>query len=144
MIRLLFIRQRTIGSAFIRAALWSDWSHVLLASADGDAIESRAFSGVRLTTLQEAIDLSSKYALRSVVCDAGLAWSFATQQLGKPYDWTAVLGIGLHRDWNADDKWFCSELVVASLMAGGTMILNKPTARVTPQDLFESPLLRFA
>ena len=142
--RLIFLRQNTAGSMFLRSAMWSDWSHVALVNSSDDAIESRAFAGVKMTTLREATAVAAKWTVRAVVCDESSAWSFAVQQLGKPYDWGAVFGIGLHRDWNADDKWFCSELVAASLMAGGTMIVNKPTGRVTPQDLFESPLLRAA
>lgn len=142
MIRLLFLRQNTVGSAFLRSAMWSEWSHVALVDRGGSIIEARAFSGVRTTYLSAAIASSSKHALRQIDCDAQQAWAFACGQLFKPYDWTAVFGIGLHRDWQQDDKWFCSELVAASLMAGGTMILNKQVGRVTPQDLFVSPLLR--
>ena len=32
-------------------------------------------------------------------------------QIGKPYDKTGALGLGLHRDWQEDDAWWCSELI---------------------------------
>jgi hypothetical protein len=44
---------------------------------------------------------------------------FARTQIGKPYDWTAILALLMDRDWRDSGAWFCSELVVAALEAVG-------------------------
>ena len=52
-------------------------------------------------------------------------------------DGTAVLGLGLHRDWQQDDSWFCSELAAWSFQQAGSPLFRANAARrVTPQDLW--------
>jgi uncharacterized protein YycO len=140
--RVIFLRHRSIGSALLRTALWSAWSHVALLNEPGNVIEANARHGVRSTWFPELLRQASVYQLGLVDCDACAVWDFAREQIGKPYDWTAVFGLGLHRDWQRDDAWFCSELVAAALLAGGADLVRKKTGRVTPQDLYQSPLVR--
>ncbi len=70
-----------------------------------------------------------------------------TQQLlsqrGKPYYYTAILGLAIHRDWGNDDsKWFCSELVTWAFKHGGCeLIRSDHKDRISPRDLLLSPLL---
>lgn len=70
------------------------------------------------------------------------AWSWASTQVGKPYDFSAVSGIALDRNWHDESKWFCSELVVAAFEAVGYPLLStRPSAsvyRYTPRDLLLS------
>ncbi len=68
--------------------------------------------------------------------------AFLRKQLGKPYDWTGVVGWAIRRDWHDPRHWFCSELVAAAFEAAGTPLLRAPQSRVTPQDLLMSPWLR--
>lgn len=44
------------------------------------------------------------------------AKEFVYHQLGKPYDIWGALGLGLGRDWQDDQRWFCSELMAAALL----------------------------
>ena len=65
--------------------------------------------------------------------DLAAAVAVAGTQLGKPYDFTAVLGIGLHRDWTETDSWFCSELAAwACLHAGVPLLRFDRLNRITP------------
>lgn len=57
------------------------------------------------------------------------------QQLGKPYDKTAVIGMLLNRDWQQDTDWFCSELLLACLVKGGK-VLTKSYHNMTPEDAY--------
>jgi len=45
-------------------------------------------------------------------------------QVGKPYDFGAIFGILLDRDWRDTSKWFCSELVAWACEQAGTPLLN--------------------
>ena len=52
-------------------------------------------------------------------------------------DVTAIVGLGLHRDWQEDDRWFCSELVAwAFEKAGEPLFRAEVLRRVTPQHLW--------
>lgn len=65
-------------------------------------------------------------------------------QRGKPYDYTALAGMVIHRDWAANgNSWFCSELVAwAFNEAGSPLLRTEHKNRITPEDLLMSPLIR--
>jgi hypothetical protein len=63
--------------------------------------------------------------------------SFVIDQLGKPYDQTAIFAFIINRDWRDPNKWFCSELVAAGLLEC-FFFPNQPISainRIAPQDL---------
>lgn len=67
-------------------------------------------------------------------------YAFLRSQIGKPYDFWAIVsfyGKRSARDWQADDSWFCSELISAALAECG--VFPKHIAdqfnRITPRDL---------
>ena len=64
----------------------------------------------------------------------------AESQIGKPYDWLGVLGIGLHRDWQEPDRWFCSEMAAWAFQQAGRPLF-RPDAlyRITPQHFWMLP-----
>lgn len=136
-IQLLFSTTRHPFSGLIRAATWSRWSHVALV-AGHHVIEAVALEGVRQVSKAYAIERASAYSLVELparnpqaVIDA------ARSQIGKPYDWTAIAGIGLRRDWQEEDSWFCSELVAwAADQAGEPWFRQEALRRVTPQHIW--------
>lgn len=141
-IQLLFTTTRWPASWLIRAGTWSTWSHVAL--VDGDqVIESVMGHGVRRVPLYSAIRRSSRHALVSLPArNPALIIAAAAEQIGKPYDYTAIFGLGLHRDWQEDDAWFCSELVAwAFQLAGEPLFRAECLRRVTPQHLYMLPAL---
>lgn len=137
MTQLLYTRSRHLLSAGIRLATWGDFSHV--AQIDGPkVIESVFREGVREASLDSAIASASHWAI--VEYDhrnpAGMI-AAARSQIGKPYDKTGALGLGLHRNWQDDDAWWCSELIPwAAQMAGDPWFMPQSLHRVTPQHLW--------
>lgn len=65
------------------------------------------------------------------------AYNWALTQVGKPYDWKAILGIATNRDWHCGDDYFCSELVAFAFEQTGNPLINPDTViwRITPRDL---------
>lgn len=89
--------------------------------------------------------------IRTDKTDAIIA--FAKDQLGKPFDRTALhnfLSPALPgaRDWRDPSSWFCSELVLCAMEQSGYFVpilgksqLPVPKNRVSPNDLLEILLL---
>ncbi len=136
MLRLVYTRHHSLASVLIRLVTWSPWSHVAIATEDGTVIESRALSGgVVERPISQALSGASRIEWVSVPCpdpEAAIAW--ARTQLGQRYDWSAAIGIGLHRRWDRTGRWYCSELVEAALaQAGRPRFRSAAVSRVTPQ-----------
>jgi uncharacterized protein YycO len=55
--------------------------------------------------------------------DAADAW--INKQIGKPYDWSALLGFLAWRDWSDDERWYCSELGGGYMLAGGATFASR-------------------
>lgn len=145
-IQILFTTNRAPFSRLIRLATWSEFSHCDLICPDDDdlLIGSIPMKGVITHSLDERIDRSHRWAVYEVDGSAGAAWTYAAKQLGKSYDWLGILGIAMKRDWQGDDKWFCSELVAKACLEAGAPVVNTSLRvnRITPQTLLNSPLLR--
>ncbi len=138
--RLLFSTSRHPFSAVIRAITWSRWSHVAL--VDGDSvIEAAAPHGVQRTPLCAALARARDFAFVDIACrDQAAAIAAAESQIGKPYDYTALAGLYLHRDWQQDDAWFCSELVAwAFEKTQQPLLRSEVVRRVSPQHLWMLP-----
>lgn len=136
--RLIFARRRTLGSVLIRWFTWSAWSHVAV-TFDGHTIIDATLKhgGVKLHGWREFMDEYPDRMLVNVALpdeEAAHAWLLA--QLGKRYDWTALVGLVMRsRRWADPSAWFCSELVAAAIAAGGLPLFSEEVARITPRDL---------
>lgn len=128
--RVLFCTSDKIGASAIRAVTWSDWSHVALLLDDGTVIEA-VWPSVRRVPLQEVLDKHPRWAIVEFP-DVGGYEARALSQIGKPYDLAGMLGLGINRDWQSDDKWWCSEFLawLAERFRDATL------HRVTPQHLW--------
>lgn len=134
-VQVVFSRNHTPGSILLRAALWSPWSHCAL--VDGDTvIEAAAFRGVRERPLHDFMADATKAAVLSLPGDPGAVIAAARSQLGKPYDWLGVAGIGFRRRWQDEDAWFCSELVAWAFEVAGAPLFRTGYWRVTPQTIY--------
>lgn len=138
---LLFSRSNKIGSRLIRAATWSEYSHVDLILPSGMLIGALIDRGVCEYPLTERLSVSTKTEIRRVGADEVVVAEFLRSQIGKRYDFTALLGLTFHRDWQEDSRWFCSELLAAGIEHAGVSVVRKSANRVTPQNLLESPML---
>lgn len=133
--RLIYARHFSVSSALLRLGQWFGlWSHVGI--LDGYVvIHSLARKGgVVITPAEEVLRTASEYEVVDVPTpdDArGLAW--AHSQVGKPYDWTGVVGIALaQRDWQEDDAWYCSELAERALAEAGLVRWRANSRGITP------------
>lgn len=135
-LRLLFSRTRGPLSLAIRAATWSAWSHVAIVD-DRWVIEAVAGHGVRSIPLEQALEgrITAQVDL-PCQCPGGVVYA-AASQLGKPYDYAALFGLAMRRNWQRDDAWFCSELVAWACEAAGQPLFRATELRrVTPQHLW--------
>lgn len=100
------------------------WSHAGIYDMNKQTVIESTFAhnGVSECSIDEFMSRASHTKLinvqvksRQAVLDA------ARSQIGKPYDWTALVGILLQdRNWAEDDAWFCFEHVAWSLSKGGS------------------------
>ncbi len=66
------------------------------------------------------------------------------EQIGKPYDYAAILAFPLDRNWRETNAFICSELVAYAFEQAGKPLLN-PVARVSrlsPRDILLSPYIK--
>jgi lysozyme len=131
-----------LAGAIVRYATWSWCAHVGFKLADGHVLDAAPDTGVSIHTVVD--DPGTQY-YRVDCPDAVLAEAlhWATTQIGKPYDWTAIYGMALHRDWHNDSAWFCSEFVEGAFDAAGYPLVvdNGRVDRISPRDLLLSPRL---
>ena len=141
MIKLLFTAKHQIGSWIIRTGTWSKWSHVALLCSDSNVIEAIGFKGVRKVSLEEALLGSFRHAIVEIVEaspeEEEKLIEILSTQLGKSYDYIGALGIGLHRNWQDDDKWICSELICWGLQQIGKPLFRAEEIRkISQQNLW--------
>lgn len=135
--RLLFMRTATIGGAAIRLVTWSRWSHVAVVTLEDTVVEAVAFHGVREITLKEALARATDYQIVETSCpNPFAAQMWARSQIGKPYDYTGALGLGLHREWDDPSAWWCSEHATAAMVAGGEVWFKRDMRRITPEHVW--------
>lgn len=134
--RVLFCTSKLPGAVLIRAVTWSAWSHVAL--IDGDEAIEATWPAVRVSPLAEVIASHSAHAVVDLPCHSPAEVIKAARfQVGKPYDLTALFGIVMHRDWQEEDSWFCSELVAWAFAQGGSPLFRTDAMhRITPQHLW--------
>ena len=140
--KLLFINRNSVACYAIRAAAMSRWSHVAVELADGFVYESRMHPGVHRVSYGAAIDGAVEVGAALVACNEATALRFAREQLGKPYDWPAIVSWFGNRDWQDPDAWWCSEYVAAIACAGFARLVFGDQRRVTPGDLWNSPVIQ--
>lgn len=140
-----FITEADSISQAIRWETWSAFSHVEFVLPGDRTLGAHANGGVMIKPLTYCKPTNEeRYRLVMPVNQQQAILAYATQQLGKPYDFTNIAGILAHRDWRVPNRWICSELVTACFEHGGLPLLNAPEAyvhRITPRDLYLSPML---
>lgn len=137
--RTVYCRSRTPGALIVRMFDgMRQWSHVAGLIDDEYVIEAVATrGGVVITPLTDVIRRSSEsiFVDRSVPDkDAGDAWARGT--VGGKYDWLGAMGMPWNRDWQHDDRWFCSEHEAAWLSACGLRLFRPGTRGVGPNDVY--------
>jgi uncharacterized protein YycO len=136
MVKVIFCTSQKFGAIAIRALTWSDWSHAAI--IDGEDVIEATWPRVCVSPLAEVIARHSSCVIVEFAdVDATAIVQAARSQIGKPYDLAGILGIALHRDWQEQSKWFCSELVAWAFgQAGVPLFRADAQSRVVPQHLW--------
>ena len=135
-VRVVFCRRHHPGSLLLRTFLWSGWSHCAIVDGD-EVIEAVAPDGVRTRPLAELLAESSRVEVLDFPArDPRAVIAAARAQIGAPYDWGGVFGIGFRRRWQDNDSWFCSELIAAAFHQAGEPLVRVEAFRITPRDLY--------
>lgn len=142
MIRLQFVLGTGISSQVIAWFSAGVFSHVDAVLADGRLLGARSdkADGIAGVAIRKPFyeHWKRRVVMSLVVAPAIEAAfnAFLTDQLGKPYDRTAIWGFVAGRDWRESDSWFCSELMTAALEVVGVFpLLYTPRNKVTPAAL---------
>jgi hypothetical protein len=150
MLRLRFVAEKDWVSSAIK---WYEGvgvgpSHVDLVLPDDTYLGARSDGGVRIRPADyipaAGIGWERRYAIPVEPEALAKMYVFARAQLGKPYDFSNILGFALHQNWDDAERWICSELALATAEAGGLWMLNvQPgfTHRIDPGRLHLSPML---
>lgn len=128
--------------AFIRWYTWSWAAHAGIRLSNGYIIDATPSRGVSHHRTISGSKVKEYDVLGLTPEIEKRVFKFLQDQLGKPYDWSAIGGMAVRRDWHDPNKWFCSELVAAAFEAACYPLLHaEGMDRVTPRDLMMSPYL---
>lgn len=132
-----FCKSNDIGGFLIRLFTFSRWNHVAI-EIDGVVFEAVTGDGVQAVRAETFAGRWAKTEAVTVRADnPAEAKRFLSRQLGKPYDWLAIVALPFRESWQHPDKWFCSELATQALRLGGATLPGRiPSGRVTPRDLW--------
>jgi uncharacterized protein YycO len=135
MVKLRLSASNSMVSRAIKLLTWSDYSHVDFVLDSGDYLGSVPGKGVIVHRQKEPLEhfyhIDASY---DTITNAAL------NQLGKPYDYTGIVGFLFNRDWQKTDSWFCSELVAASINKE-IALFDAESFRITPRDISIHPLV---
>jgi len=160
-------RGRSLLSRAIQFRTWSPVSHISLVMAPS-AFFSASPETRRIYLHQAAMIDAWKRGVRRVdgilaghdrktavtlyrvsapfpdLIDHAAVWSFASDQVGRPYDYLGVLGFCARADrLHSRRRWFCSELAAACFARAGLHLLSPaiPHHRIYPGMVTASPRL---
>jgi hypothetical protein len=139
---------RSLISRIIRCVNWSDYSHAAWVDTVNNYVIEAWSGGVRKAdslhtnhtpgTIVDVFDVDVTVAQREAIAQ------FMLLQVGKRYDYRGIVHFITRRSESAagQDRWFCSELVLAAYRAAGIDLLSRiPAYKVFPGMLAYSPLL---
>jgi len=146
MIYILNYKGKSFISRCIQAITWSPYSHTAIANEIGETIEAWHIGGV-LRAKNPWYNHTPGTIISVYGYDKDDAWSVVSAEIGKKYDFRALLGFmpGLRLFWKDDpDKWFCSHLVAyGCLLAGKSLFSSQtPLYKISPGMIDTSPSLR--
>lgn len=136
----LCTRPRNISSWFLRFLLWSKWSHSAIYDEELGVVHDTTFSGggCKATLAEEffkhyPLSHCEFRPINILPIRMVAARQWLSDQIGKKYDWTALLSWIVRRDWQEDDRWFCSEETETFISLFDRQRFVAKMSRVTPQ-----------
>ena len=147
--RILGYRGKSWISKVIRWQTRSKYSHIAIELHDGSVVEAWHIGGVAhnrsfrsVHTKGTKVDVFAIEGMSDLYESAVRA--FLMKQVGKKYDFGSIAKFLSRRAERHDNKWFCSELAMEGIAAGGVDLLKRiPASHVSPGQLVTSPLLQF-
>lgn len=134
-VKIIFAKSNTLGGLIIRLGTMSHENHVAIQIGD-DVYDTRFSKGVLKTSRKDFNSHWNETDTYIVTpdCSVDMARSFLDAQVGRRYDWRAIIAMPLRLNWQHHEDWFCSELVAAALNQMG---FNFPISsnRISPRDL---------
>lgn len=130
---LVLCTNNSIGARLLRFIMWSSYSHAAI--LDKGVVTDSTFwqGGVKFHDADDFFEHYPIHELRVIELDEVPAREWLIEQLGKKYDWTALLSWVVRRNWQEDDSWFCSELCEAMISLFGKPRFRASASRVTPR-----------
>lgn len=116
----------------IRARTWSKYSHVDIVLDHKTYLGAIPSRGVCIH--EEEYPLQDFFEVEVTPLQYDKILLNAVSQLGKPYDFAGIFGFAIDRDWQEDDKWFCSEFIAASIQPI-VPLFNEEAFKISPRDL---------
>jgi uncharacterized protein YycO len=145
--RVLLYKGKSLTSKAIMFQTRSPYSHAAIQFTGGGVVEAWR-SGVRLIgspfeghSKGTIIDVYRLSAISNL--DEDKLVNFLMQQVGKGYDFKSIARFLTRREARLDDRWFCSELVLAALDEVDVHLLNINPSIASPRDIGISPYLEF-
>lgn len=116
-----------IGSLLVRLHTWSNWSHCGVIVNGDQVVEALASEGVVKNSLE---DFKARYNVCKIIDipHEGDYQYKLLKQVGKPYDWGAILRFIFRGDWDDTDKWFCFELAAFASGIYNPKFIDRVTA----------------
>ena len=138
--KLLLARSNNIACKLLRLVMGSRWSHSAILDEVLDVVyDSGAFQGgVKVHDFRKWARMYPQFEVRPLMLfEETQARVWITEQFGKKYDWSAIFGIFFRRNWQEEDRWFCSELVEVMRNKFGEPKFRSTAGRITPyhQDI---------
>lgn len=157
-VKILAYKGKSFWSRMIKLRTWSDVSHVAIELDSNNVVEAWSFDGVvhrkgydaYKTGHTKGTEIDVYEVPKQVIIDGTTydvdhekIWKYAVAQVGKSYDWMAILGFGIRKHTENPEKLFCSELVHAACLAGGLVCHKGPSFKQSPHDIATSAVLPF-
>lgn len=129
------------GLSIIRWWERSPFGHVAIRI--NDSVLEAVSAGVQCREFGHDLRDMTAYTIRLNLPNEEAAYTFAEAQIGKPYDWGALIQDIIGKIWpyerwkdSQTGKWDCSRLVQAILEKGGlpVRVTNWP---ITPEELYK-------
>lgn len=138
-LRVIYARSHSVGGLWIRhhdnvaPARWSHSAAIVDTRGAPFVVESRAFHGVVATPLDAFVGRYPRTEIVSYeVADAKLGDDWVCMQVGRGYDYLAVLGRLVRKNWSDQGRWHCQELNEGRLIAAGARRFRDGPALITP------------
>lgn len=146
---ILCFRGLSLVSRLIQLQTRSPYSHVAILTPDNTVIEAWHRPLWR-GAVTESLSVSSLHSPGTPVdvfevqeyFNQTILMDFLREQKGMPYDWSGVGRFLTRRPAIENQRWFCSELIAASMERAGLPLSNLAPHYLSPRDIAASPLLK--